>query len=54
MNLTVKMFALLALLLFSATVLQGCATPADGVSSMPWSRPESWETQGRLSPGVNF
>jgi len=33
--------------------LWGCSTPKGG-SSIPWNRPESWETQPNLNPGVRF
>lgn len=34
-------------------LLVGCATP-EGGSSIPWARPESWENQPNLMPGVRF
>ncbi|MEJ2744361.1 MAG: hypothetical protein P8123_01540 [bacterium] len=34
-------------------VFSGCSTP-EGGSSIPWARPEPWENQPNLSPGVRF
>ena len=36
-----------------AALLAGCATP-EGGSSIPWARPEPWENQPNLMPGVRF
>lgn len=33
--------------------LAGCSTP-EGGSSIPWARPEPWENQPNLRPGVRF
>ncbi|MDD5556922.1 MAG: hypothetical protein PHN82_06705 [bacterium] len=34
-------------------ILCGCSTP-EGGSSIPWARPEPWENQPSLRPGVRF
>jgi uncharacterized lipoprotein YajG len=34
-------------------LLAGCSTP-EGGSSIPWARPEPWENQPNLMPGVRF
>ena len=38
------------LLLLAGGFLAGCATTkeGDGVSTIPWNRPQSWEGQGAL------
>ena len=36
-----------------AALLAGCPTP-EGGSSIPWARPEPWENQPNLMPGVRF
>ncbi|MEI6632372.1 MAG: hypothetical protein WCP22_00990 [Chlamydiota bacterium] len=33
--------------------LAGCSTP-EGGSSIPWAKPEPWENQPNLRPGVRF
>ncbi len=45
-----------AAILYSAALiasLAGCSTP-EGGSSIPWARPEPWENQPKISPGVRF
>jgi hypothetical protein len=48
-----KTLLLILLLLGAAVFAGGCATP-EGGSSIPWARPESWENQPSLMPGVRF
>ncbi len=38
---------LIFMVVLSCFVIQGCSTP-EGGSSLPWSQPESWETNPSL------
>ena len=52
--------ASLAVLLLASSWLSGCAStgeqppqPKERVTSIPWNRPEKWETQGPLGSMLN-
>lgn len=43
---------LLAFLFLGALLLQGCFTASEDDSSIPWSRPASWENSAPGMPGM--
>jgi hypothetical protein len=50
MKVALRLLALLALL-SSSMMMQGCFTATEDDSSIPWSRPASWENSAPGMPG---